>query len=174
MQTPIRKQETNQTMENQSAAFTEATVDGHPQIALINTFCEITACASKSEALFFLESHNFDLDAAVSTFLDDAPPDVAAANPVSPAAQSNPQYSPSESLSASPRSRSPSPPRVSRSYNLRAAKPSTGASASGGARRGGGGGIRTFADLNRKPKDGDSDSDSDYDPQEYYTGGEKR
>ncbi|KAL8506793.1 hypothetical protein ACS0TY_017621 [Phlomoides rotata] len=157
-------------MENQSAAFTEATIDGHPQIALINTFCEITACASKSEALFFLESHNFDLDAAVSTFLDDAHPDVAAAA-VNPAALSNNQLSPSESLSASPRSRSPSPPRASRSYNLRAAKPSTGASASGGTRRGGG--IRTFADLNRKPKDGDSDSDSDFDPQEYYTGGEK-
>ncbi|KAI3465611.1 hypothetical protein Pfo_022274 [Paulownia fortunei] len=165
-------------MENQSSEFTEeATFNSHPQIALINTFCEITACASKSEALFFLESHNFDLDAAVSTFLDDAnPADFAAANPTSPAVQSQSHYSPSESLSPSPsRSRSPSPPPASRSYNLRSsAKPSAGASASGGRRRGGGsGGIRTLADLNRNPKDEDSESDPDFDPQEYYTGGEK-
>ncbi|PIN18703.1 Protein tyrosine phosphatase SHP1/Cofactor for p97 ATPase-mediated vesicle membrane fusion [Handroanthus impetiginosus] len=163
-------------MENQSPE--EASFDGHPQIALINTFCEITACASKSEALFFLESHNFDLDAAVSTFLDDAnPTEAAAANLNSPAAQSQSHYSPSESLSPSPsRSRSPSPPPASRSYSLRSSsKPNTGASASGGRTRGGGGGggIRTLADLNRIPKDEDSDSDPDYDPQEYYTGGEK-
>lgn len=167
-------------MENQSSEFAEeASLNGHPQIALINTFCEITACASKSEALFFLESHNFDLDAAVSTFLDDANPveSVAAANPTSPAAQSHSHISPSESLSPSPsRSRSPSPPPASRSYNLRSStKPGTGASAPAGARRGGGGGgIRTLADLNRNPKDEDSDSDPDFDPQEFYTGGEKR
>ncbi|KAK6120627.1 hypothetical protein DH2020_045622 [Rehmannia glutinosa] len=76
------------------------------------------------------------------------------------------------------RSRSPSPPPASRSYNLRSvAKPGTGASPSGGRRRGGGGGgggIRTLSDLNRNPKEEDSDSDPDFDPQEYYTGGEKR
>ncbi|PPD74208.1 hypothetical protein GOBAR_DD28860 [Gossypium barbadense] len=37
--------------------------------ALINSFIEITS-SSKEEALFFLESHQWDLDAAVSTFLD--------------------------------------------------------------------------------------------------------
>ncbi|KAH6796023.1 hypothetical protein C2S51_037009 [Perilla frutescens var. frutescens] len=165
-------------MANLSSEFAgDATLDGHPHIALINTFCEITACPSKSEALFFLESHNFDLDAAVSTFLDDANPvEPVAAGPASPAAQSNSHYSPSESLSPSPsRSRSPSPPPASRPYRLRsAAKSGVGASASGGVRRGGGGGgIRTFADLNKNPKDEDSDSDPDFDPQEYYTGGEK-
>lgn len=152
-------------MANQSSEFAgDATLDGHPQIALINTFCEITACATKSEALFFLESHNFDLDAAVSTFLDDAiPAEPAAAGPASPVAQSNTHYSPSESLSPSPsRSRSPSPPPSSRPYNLRSAgKSGTGASDSGGA-------------LNKNPKNEDSDSDPDFDPQEYYTGGEKR
>ncbi|KAK6142433.1 hypothetical protein DH2020_022781 [Rehmannia glutinosa] len=167
-------------MENQPPDFTEeASFNTHPQIALINTFCEITACVSKSEALFFLESHNFDLDSAVSTFLDNAnPADFAAVNPASPVAQSQSHHSPSESLSPSPsRSRSPSPPPASRSYNLRSvAKPGTGASPSGGRRRGGGGGgggIRTLSDLNRNPKEEDSDSDPDFDPQEYYTGGEK-
>ncbi|CAA0825068.1 Plant UBX domain-containing protein 5 [Striga hermonthica] len=156
----------------------EATLDNHPQIALINTFCEITACASKTEALFFLESHNFDLDAAVSTFLDDAGP--AAVDLPSPMAHSQSQshYSPSESPPPS-RSRSPSPPPASRSYSLRsAAKPRAEASGSVGQKRGGGGGggggIRTLADLSRNPKhEEDSDSDPDFDPQEYYTGGEK-
>lgn len=172
-------------MANQSSELAgDATLDDHPHIALINTFCEITACPSKSEALFFLESHNFDVDAAVSTFLDDAnPAEPAAAAPDSPPAQSNSQYSPSESLSPSPsRSRSPSPPHASRPYSLRsAAKSGSGASASGAPRRGGGGGgrgggggIRTLADLNKNPKNEDSDSDPDFNPQEYYTGGEKR
>ncbi|KAG6420416.1 hypothetical protein SASPL_116943 [Salvia splendens] len=136
-------------MANQSPEFAgDATLDGHPHIALINTFCEITACASKSEALFFLESHNFDMDAAVSTYLDDANPvEPYAPGPASPAAQSNSLYSPSESLSPSPsRSRSPSPPPASRP---------------------------TFADLNKNPTNEESDSDPDFDPQEYYTGGEK-
>ncbi|KAL7142296.1 hypothetical protein ABFS83_08G114500 [Erythranthe nasuta] len=148
----------------------EAIIDGHhPQITLINTFCEITACASQSEALFFLESHNFDLDAAVSTFLDDANPvdsAAAAVNPTSPAFNSPIEMSPSPSPSRS-RSRSPSPPPASRSYSLRSSsKPSTAA-----PRRG----IRTFSDLNRNPKDDDEDSDSDpdFNPQDYYTGGEK-
>ncbi|KAL3624670.1 Plant UBX domain-containing protein 4 [Castilleja foliolosa] len=165
-------------MENESPEFTdEASLNNHPQIALINTFFEITACASKSEALFFLESHNFDLDAAVSTFLDNSNP--AADNPPSPAAQIQPQHSPSQ-FSASPsRSRSPSPPPASRSYGLRTSvKRSAGGSTSGVRRRGGGGGggggIRTLSDLSKNPKhEEDSDSDPDYDPQEYYTGGEK-
>ncbi|KAK6141189.1 hypothetical protein DH2020_025072 [Rehmannia glutinosa] len=140
-------------MENQPPDFTEeASFNTHPQIALINTFCEITACVSKSEALFFLESHNFDLDSAVSTFLDNAnPADFAAVNPASPVAQSQSHHSPSESLSPSPsRSRSPSPPPASRSYNLRSvAKPGTG-----------------------PPLlvDGDAEAEAE----EYYTGGEKR
>ncbi|KAM1212423.1 hypothetical protein ACFX2G_004052 [Malus domestica] len=37
--------------------------------AVISSSCEITS-ASKQEALFFVESHNWNLDAAVSTFQD--------------------------------------------------------------------------------------------------------
>ncbi|KAF7833069.1 plant UBX domain-containing protein 4-like [Senna tora] len=46
-------------------------IDSNPDAhaALIISFCEITS-ASHQEAVFYLESHNFDLDAAVSTFLD--------------------------------------------------------------------------------------------------------
>lgn len=127
--------------------------------ALISSFCEI-ASGSKEEARFFLESHNWDLDAAVSTFLDDAAVAEAPAGdqPIipPPSRSPSPEYAPS-------RSRSPSPaaPSRRRAYDLRSRreKPS-------GSR------IRTLADLNR-PADDDSDSDAD-EPQEYYTGGEKR
>ncbi|KAL3509862.1 hypothetical protein ACH5RR_029263 [Cinchona calisaya] len=160
---------------------------------LINTFCEITS-ASQSEALFYLESHNFDLDSALSTFLESSTPSIPAAvvsgaTPAAAATTNNNQQSqsPTQSESYSPsksespirsftpsRSRSPSPPPPRRSqYNLRSStsKPSAASAASG--RRGGASGIRTLADLNRQPiHDGGSDDDSD-EPQEYYTGGEK-
>lgn len=154
--------------------------------SLINSFCEITS-SSKEEAIFFLESHNFDLDAAVSTFFDNnnnvsannnnnpIDPIVAAANdnpkrassPESPSEPHSPGFSPSQSPSRS-RSASPTPSRAP--YELRsrgnrgkaAAKPS-------GSRSGR---IRTLSDLNRSARDS-SDSESD-EAQEYYTGGQKR
>lgn len=128
---------------------------------LIDTFCE-TASASREEALFYLESHNYNLDSAVSTFLD------STAVHAMPSRRLSPTQSLSPSPSSSPsRSRSPSPPAASRSsaYNLRSRPPVPKPS---GSRRGG---IRTLSDLNRASVEG-SDSDSD-EPQEYYTGGEK-
>ncbi|KAL2973436.1 hypothetical protein AAZX31_14G045000 [Glycine max] len=140
---------------------------------LVNSFCEITS-SSKEEALFFLESHNFDLDAAVSTFLDNAnnpliPQNddvVVAANPnpnsVSPPSDSHsPDFNPS-------RSPSPSPSPTRTPYELRSRrslgkKPSTSRQ----------GKIRTLGDLKRSSRDDDSDSDPDFEPDEYYTGGEK-
>ncbi|KAL3810543.1 hypothetical protein ACJIZ3_000701 [Penstemon smallii] len=163
-------------MENQTELPEEASLNSHPQIALINTFCEITTCASKSEALFFLESHNFDLDSAVSTFLDDTITSAAGDDLISPAPQLDTHYSPSDGSASPSRSRSPSPPSAARSYNLRSsANPRSGVGrrtrgAGGGD---GSGGIRTLADLNRNPREEDSDSDPDFNPQEYYTGGEK-
>ncbi|XVF81587.1 hypothetical protein PTKIN_Ptkin15bG0167000 [Pterospermum kingtungense] len=148
--------------------------------ALINSFMEITS-SSKEEAIFFLESHQWNLDAAVSTFLDNnsataaveeqphpiAPPPPSRDlnnSPSSPSSDS-PDYSPTQSPS---RSRSPSPARPSRpSYQLRRRKADKKPSDGGAAR----GGIRTLADLNRTPPGG-SDSDSD-EGQDYYTGGEK-
>ncbi|XP_023533785.1 plant UBX domain-containing protein 4-like [Cucurbita pepo subsp. pepo] len=138
--------------------------DDTANAALINSFIEITS-SSKAEALFFLESHNWDLDAAVSTFLDNH---VAVTHPVPP--PDSPEFSPSQSPS---RSRSPSPPASRVAYELRSrrargeAEKKVDTRASGSRTRG----IRTISDLNR-PAEEDSDSDSD-DIQEYYTGGEK-
>ena len=151
--------------------------DANANSALIESFCEITA-SSKQEALFFLESHNFDLDAAVSTFLENNTDvvinDNNVPNPVLPSHSSpsppeshSPDLSPSQSPSRS-RSRSPSPTPSRAPYELRSGR-NRGKKPSGSRT----GGIRTLADLKR-PRDGsDSDSDSD-EPQGYYTGGEKR
>ncbi|KAH8517880.1 hypothetical protein H0E87_005699 [Populus deltoides] len=114
--------------------------------ALVDAFCEITS-SSKQEALFFLESHQWDLDSAVSTFLDNdsTPPLVTAIPPLpshpvnsaspspspSPPQSHSPNYSPSQSPS---RSRSPSPIPSRAPYRLRS---------------------------------------RDDEPQQYYTGGEK-
>ncbi|CAH8391179.1 unnamed protein product [Eruca vesicaria subsp. sativa] len=144
---------------------------------LINSFLEITS-SSRDEATFFLESHRWDLDSAVSTFLDNDASAAVAANdlptgpnpnlppPSIPAASA---YSPSES---SPRSRSPSPPSRDAPYRLRSKAENQGASGSRNTRsRQQAGNIRTFADLNRSPADG-ADIDSD-EGQEYYTGGQR-
>ncbi|XP_039045910.1 plant UBX domain-containing protein 5-like [Hibiscus syriacus] len=85
--------------------------------ALINSFIEITS-SSKEEALFFLESHQWDLDASVSTFFDSNSTAVqqprSIAPPVSGTVNNSPTSSPSDSADYSPsqspsRSRSPSP-----------------------------------------------------------------
>ncbi|XWS47400.1 hypothetical protein CRYUN_Cryun14cG0149100 [Craigia yunnanensis] len=142
---------------------------------VVNSFIEITS-SSKEEALFFLESHQWDLDAAVSTFLDNnstaadqphpiaPPPSRNLNNSPTPSPSDSPDYSPSQSPS---RSRSPSPARPSRPhYQLRRRKADQKPSGSNNAR-----GVRTLSDLNRAPAGG-SDSDSD-EAQDYYTGGEK-
>ncbi|KAF3518541.1 hypothetical protein DY000_02063576 [Brassica cretica] len=112
---------------------------------LITSFLEITS-SSREEAAFFLESHHWDLDAAVSTFLDNDATSAAAANdlPAGP----NPSLPPPLIPAASPHSPS---------ENQGAGNPS--------------GSIRTLADLNLSPADG-ADSDTD-ERQEYYTGGQR-
>lgn len=147
--------------------------DAAANAAFINSFIEITS-SSKEEALFFLESHNWDLDAAVSTFLDNHTADAvdptdSVRRPIPPT--DSPEFSPSQSPS---RSRSPSPPASRPPYELRSRRAMGEADkkvdnrASGSRTRR----IRTLSDLNRPAEDG-SDSDSD-ELQEYYTGGEKR
>ncbi|KAE8664816.1 Plant UBX domain-containing protein 5 [Hibiscus syriacus] len=146
--------------------------------ALINSFIEITS-SSKEEALFFLESHQWDLDGAVSTFFDSSSTTAhqphSIAPPVTGAVNNSPTSSPSDSADYSPsqspsRSRSPSPARPSRPpYTLRsrrnADKKPSGSNGSNAR------GVRTLADLNRSPPGG-SESDSD-EGQDYFTGGEK-
>ncbi|CAI0430634.1 unnamed protein product [Linum tenue] len=165
--------------------------------ALVDSFYEITS-STRQEAAFFLESHQWDLDAAVSTFLDNdnaavavAPSSAVPAAPPtggggggtpsptdSPDESMSPNYSPSQSPARSrsrSRSLSPAPATMSRlPYQLRQRgekknKKTGTAGASGSGNRGG---IRTLADLNRIPGGSDSDDDDD-EPQEYYTGGEK-
>lgn len=146
---------------------------------VINSFMEITS-STKEEALFFLESHQWDLDAAVSTFLDDGA--ASASQPLatlpnvnspsqSPSNSESPYMSPSASQSRSgSRSRSPSPAAAREPYQLRSRRrPGKEDKKVTGTR----GGIRTLADLNRTPPGG-SDSEDDDEPQQYYTGGEKR
>lgn len=154
--------------------------DNSKNTALINAFIELTS-SSTQEAVFFLESHQWDLESAVSTFLDNsaAATATAATDPIpppsrpsrgvnspSPEESQSPDYSPSQSPSRS-RSRSPSPVPSRAPYRLRSRgkNPSRNNRASGG--------IRTLADLNRIP-DGGSGSEDDDEPQQYYTGGEKR
>lgn len=158
----------------------DADIDSSQTTDLINAFIEITS-SSNQEALFFLESHNFDLDSAVSTFLESTSvPDARAEAARAPPRRScnrnrSPSDSPSPSLSPSPspsrsRSRSP-PPSVElelpvNTYNLRSRRSDN--KASGSRARS----VRTISDLNRPDSGDDSGSDSD-ERQEYYTGGEK-
>ncbi|KAK4363230.1 hypothetical protein RND71_018471 [Anisodus tanguticus] len=127
-------------MENQANLLADAQRE-----ELVTTFCDITS-SSKPEAHFFLESHNFDLDSAVSSFFDNNTLDENDDLDPTPASTAT-------NLDAQRRS----PPRTR--------NPPT--SSRGGAA----GGIHTFSDMNRRPVTG-SGSDTD-EPQEYYTGGEK-
>ncbi|KAL7000036.1 Plant UBX domain-containing protein 4 [Sarracenia purpurea var. burkii] len=140
---------------------------------LISTFCEITS-STREEAIFFLESHNFDLDSAVSTFLEASSAPAPAHQNLPPSQSPSPAPSPSPSSSPS-RSRSPSPlPSLrlqTNRYNLRSRQPMASSATNKRPTGSRTGGIRTLSDLNRPSRDG-SDSDSD-EPQEYYTGGEK-
>ncbi|KAM1802736.1 hypothetical protein ACFX12_028796 [Malus domestica] len=52
--------------------------------AIVSSSCEIIF-ALKQEALFFVESHNWNPDAAVSTFQDNKPP----SSPLLPSSGSN-------------------------------------------------------------------------------------
>ncbi|XP_042479240.1 plant UBX domain-containing protein 4-like [Macadamia integrifolia] len=127
---------------------------------LVDRFCEFTS-SSREEASFFLESHNWNLDSALSTYVennnlgfndDDTTNDF---DPLPP----RPLQSPSPLIPPPTNFQSTTVPMSSR--DKKPSKPS-------GSRTGG---IRTLSDLNRASGPG-SDDDSDG-PQEYYTGGEK-
>ncbi|KAG2315170.1 hypothetical protein Bca4012_065973 [Brassica carinata] len=109
---------------------------------LITSFVEITS-SSREEASFFLDSHRWDLDAAVSSFLDN---DVAADLPT----ELNPSLPP------------PPPSYPVAETSQEAENPSNIMFR---------GNIRTFAYLNRSPVGG-GDTGPD-EGQEYYTGGHK-
>ncbi|XP_059318322.1 plant UBX domain-containing protein 4-like [Lycium ferocissimum] len=112
-------------------ANVKATENTQREEGLINTFCEITSCSSKSEALFFLESHNFNLDSAVSTFLENTSlPSPAGNTSVRRESSQSESQSYSPSSSSSSRSQSPPPkqkrkrkPSNNNAYNLRSSRP---------------------------------------------------
>lgn len=138
-----------------------AAIGDDEENSLVESFISVTS-ASRDEALFFLESHNFQLESAIHSFYEnngdqdhdrqglgqELEEEIAAVPP--------PPIVP-------PHSDSPAPAAMSSrdDKKKKAAKPSSSR-----------GGIRTLADLNQSGGTG-SDSDSDG-PQEYYTGGEKR
>ncbi|KAJ4848999.1 hypothetical protein Tsubulata_041276 [Turnera subulata] len=144
---------------------------------LIDNFCDITS-TTRDQATFYLESHQWNLDAAIITFFDgpQSPTASAAAAAAggpqnftsaklsqspSPGESDSPNYSPSQSPS---RSRSPSPVPSRPAYQLRSREKKA---PSGSRTRGN---VRTFADLNRLPE---GDDDDEEEPQGYYAGGEK-
>lgn len=135
----------------------------------VETFIGITS-ASRDEALFFLESHNFDLESAIHSYYENnAATDLDSQG----LGRDLDELEEEEEVAAAPRSLGPSlvpPPSfapVPAAMSSREDKKKKAASKPSGSR----GGIRTLADLNRSAGSG-SDSDSDG-PQEYYTGGEK-
>ncbi|KAG6486922.1 plant UBX domain-containing protein 4-like [Zingiber officinale] len=150
---------------------------------LVESFVGIAA-STREEALFFLESHGWNLDSAIVSFYDHQAdpqdhrsPLLRGRDDAYDPEDEDEEYLPTEE---SPHAAAP-PPRVTRSTVPAAASAprATRSSAAGGSRgdkkaskpSGSRSSIRTLADLNRRA-DPDSDSDSDG-PQEYYTGGEK-
>ncbi|ONK78990.1 uncharacterized protein A4U43_C01F1740 [Asparagus officinalis] len=129
-------------------------INNDDEKTLIETFISITS-ASREEALFFLESHNFELEPSIHSFYENSPIDQPLQD------QEFEQVEDEIPQSAPPQVEVPA---VSERKEEKKKKTTTGGASSSGR-------IRTLADLNRKDDDG-SDSDDDG-PQEYYTGGEK-
>ncbi|CAN1220115.1 Plant UBX domain-containing protein 5, partial [Linum perenne] len=144
--------------------------------ALVDSFREITS-STRDEAAFYLESHQWDLDIAVSTFLDhdhNAAAHAARAPPDEHAPPLSPPRSRSRSMSPAPATASRLPQEGRSKEDKKKKKKSCGSGGASGSRNRGG--IRTLADLNRNTAGSDSDDDDDDDDeemQEYYTGGEK-
>lgn len=136
--------------------------DSNPNVhaPLLSSFCEITF-ASRQEALFFLESHNFDLDAAVSSFLDDDNAHHNIIGGTNVGAGDNALPSPAD-FQHSP-SPMPSQPPIDPLSRTTAQGMAPEIPSGGGA-----GGIRTFSDLKRPAPDSlGYDSDE---PQEHNSG----
>lgn len=125
---------------------------------VISTFISITS-ASIDDALTFLSDHAFEIEPAIEAYYDHCQQEAEAAAAAA-AIPNQPSIVPNPSPSVVP--------AAGMSSREDKNKKKAAAGSSGGGR----GGIRTLADLNRQSGPG-SNSDSD-EPQEYYTGGEKR
>eukprot|EP00897_Mesotaenium_endlicherianum_P003576 jgi/Mesen1/3246/ME000187S02413 len=151
-------------------------------------FCGVTG-ATIDQALFFLESSSWQLDAAISSFFDHGEHAEAGHAPqaVRPPSSVAAQYT-EEGDEEEGDEDSYMPPEQRRSAGVPGPYPGSVPSAGTGSRgdatgsrqgaapprrsgRSTAGRIRTFADLGGG--DDDDDDDDDDGPQEYYTGGEK-
>ncbi|XP_057247952.1 plant UBX domain-containing protein 4 [Beta vulgaris subsp. vulgaris] len=133
---------------------------------MIKIFMDITS-STEEEAKFFLESHKFDVDAAISTFFESnsTSPTIAVADSCSVSGADASIQSPSPSASPS-RSRSRSPPsgtRKSTNNNSNDDDDNNGRSSNSRSRIARVGGVRNLANLDRNASGSHSDSDHDHD-----------
>ncbi|KAG0493325.1 hypothetical protein HPP92_004319 [Vanilla planifolia] len=138
---------------------------------LVDSFCGITSC-TREEALFFLESHNWLIETALLSYFENSADGVYVQHQQEQRQTESVAEDPPIPLAASaaePFHSQPRSPLLQQSTTMSSSgdkKPASRTSGTGPA-------IRTLADLNRRSSVQESDSDSD-EPQEYYTGGEKR
>ncbi|KAJ6804234.1 plant UBX domain-containing protein 4-like [Iris pallida] len=141
----------------------EGAVGKEEQETLIETFVGI-ASSTREEAVFFLESHNWQLDSSIHSFFEHQQPIIA--DQQQPLQEQEEEEE--EEIVPLPRVRQPptvDPPAMASREEGRNTRKKKAASGASGSRPK----IRTLSDLKSGPG---SDSDSDG-PQEYYTGGEK-
>lgn len=152
---------------------------------IVSSFLAVTG-ASDAQAHFFLESTNWELEAALISFFEAADEGVASMNPGDEDDEDEEKSLPvpvrvhalgasqqaggnRQGVGAWPGRSTESTQGHGRGHsNSQSKGKEKGSFKKGSSSRGG---ITTLSDLTRQP---DSDGDSDEGPQEYYTGGEKR
>lgn len=152
---------------------------------IVSSFLAVTG-VSDAQARFFLESTNWELEAALISFFEAADEGVASMNPGDEGDEDEDKSLPvparvpalgasqqagvnRQGVGAWPGRSTGSTQVHGRFHNNSQSKgKEKGSFKKGSSSRGG---ITTLSDLTRQP---DSDGDSDEGPQEYYTGGEKR
>jgi UBX domain-containing protein 1 len=154
----------------------------------VSSFLSVTG-ATDAQARFFLESANWELDAALISFFEAADDGLGGGGGFPAEAQHEEDDDDDEEEMSYPMA--PVAPHVAAQAQAQAQVSPRAAGGGGGATQGQGrypgvsqpkgkekkkggssrGGITTLSDLGRQA---DSDEDSDEGPQEYYTGGEKR
>ncbi|KAF3776083.1 Plant UBX domain-containing protein 3 [Nymphaea thermarum] len=133
--------------------------------ALVDNFRAITSC-TEEEALFFLESHNWQLGSAISSYYE-------AQQHHSPPLSPSPSQQPTSAAAAAPSySSASSPPRL-RATHMASRDSQKKNTAKGKSSTSSSGRIRTLSDLGRASGSASSDENDGDAPQEYYAGGEK-
>jgi hypothetical protein len=161
---------------------TEIAAMGVEQDEIVNSFLVVTG-ASDAQARFFLESTNWELEAALISFFEAADEEGTGGTLAQAGVEDNEEEEMRvpESVGGARqqerrdrqgagawrgRSTGSTQTRFPSSTSFKGKEQGSGKKGSPSR-----GGITTLSDLSRQP---DSDGDSDEGPQEYYTGGEKR